>query len=81
MTPPQFGTILLLNGTSSSGKTSLVKALQTLLPEPFLDAGLDRFLWMLPKRYLDRPLVVKGPGAGAEVTAAGVFADIVRIAG
>lgn len=50
------GTIILLNGTSSSGKTSLVKALQTRLEEPFLDAGIDRFLWMLPSRYLDRPL-------------------------
>ncbi|MCC6410205.1 MAG: hypothetical protein IT270_01020, partial [Saprospiraceae bacterium] len=29
------------------------------------------------ERYRDRPLVVRGPGAGAEVTAAGVFAEIV----
>ena len=48
--------IILLNGTSSSGKTSIVKALQTALDEPYLDAGLDRFIWMLPKRYLERPL-------------------------
>lgn len=46
----------MLNGASSAGKTSLVKALQTLSGQPFLDAGLDRFLWMLPARYLDRPL-------------------------
>jgi chloramphenicol 3-O phosphotransferase len=52
--PP--GTTLVLNGTSSSGKTSLVRALQSQLETPFLDAGLDRFLWMLPSRYLDRPL-------------------------
>jgi chloramphenicol 3-O phosphotransferase len=50
------GKIIILNGTSSSGKTSIVKALQTALGEPYLDAGLDRFLWMLPKRYLERPL-------------------------
>jgi len=50
------GKIILLNGTSSSGKTSIVKALQETLGEPFLDAGLDRFLYMLPKRYLNRPL-------------------------
>jgi chloramphenicol 3-O phosphotransferase len=50
------GTILLVNGTSSSGKTSLVRAIQDLLPEPFLEAGIDKFIWMLPKRYLDRPL-------------------------
>lgn len=50
------GTIVVLNGASSSGKTSLVKALQAILERPFLDAGMDRFLWMLPKRYLDQPL-------------------------
>lgn len=50
------GAIILLNGASSSGKTSIVRALQTALPEPYLDAGFDRFLWMLPGRYLDRPL-------------------------
>ena len=50
------GKIIILNGTSSSGKTSIVEALQTALDEPYLDAGLDRFLWMLPKRYLERPL-------------------------
>jgi chloramphenicol 3-O phosphotransferase len=52
MTP---GQIILLNGASSAGKTSLIKILQDQLPEPYLDAGLDRFLWMLPRRYLDRP--------------------------
>ena len=48
--------IILVNGASSSGKTSIVRALQTALPTPFLDAGLDRFLWMLPGRYLKQPL-------------------------
>jgi chloramphenicol 3-O phosphotransferase len=52
----QRGTIIIINGTSSSGKTSLVRALQALMPEPFLEAGIDKFIWMLPKRYLDRPL-------------------------
>ena len=50
------GKIIVLNGTSSSGKTSIARALQDLLDEPFLDAGIDRFLWTLPRRYLDRPL-------------------------
>jgi chloramphenicol 3-O phosphotransferase len=50
------GKIIILNGTSSSGKTSIVKALQDMLDQPYLDSGLDRFLWMLPKRYLERPL-------------------------
>jgi chloramphenicol 3-O phosphotransferase len=50
------GKIIIINGASSSGKTSIVKAFQALMDELYLDAGLDRFLWMLPKRYLDRPL-------------------------
>ena len=50
------GKIILLNGTSSSGKTSIIKALQNILKDPYLDAGIDRFIWMLPQRYLDRPL-------------------------
>lgn len=48
--------LIVLNGTSSSGKTTLLRALQQELPGPCLDAGLDRFLWMLPKIYLDQPL-------------------------
>jgi len=50
------GTIILLNGTSSSGKTSIVRALQNMLEEPYLEAGIDKFIWMLPPRYLERPL-------------------------
>ena len=50
------GTIIILNGTLSSGKTSIVKALQNVLDEPYLEAGIDKFIWMLPQRYLDRPL-------------------------
>jgi chloramphenicol 3-O phosphotransferase len=51
-----MSTIIFINGTSSSGKTSLVKTLQAKLQEPYLDMGVDRFIWMLPSRYLDRPL-------------------------
>jgi len=31
-------------------------------------------------RYKELPLIVKGYGAGADVTAAGVFADVIRVA-
>ena len=51
-----MATILFLNGTSSSGKTTLLKSLQTQLQEPYLEMGIDRFIWMMPARYLDRPL-------------------------
>ena len=50
------GRIIFINGTSSSGKTSIVRALQDMLKEPYLEAGIDKFIWMLPARYLDRPL-------------------------
>ncbi|MCG6959968.1 bifunctional aspartate kinase/homoserine dehydrogenase I [bacterium BMS3Abin03] len=39
----------------------------------------DNIFALYTKHYKDRPIVVKGPGAGADVTAAGVFADILRI--
>jgi len=31
-------------------------------------------------RYLESPLIVRGPGAGADVTAGGVFADLLKAA-
>lgn len=49
-------TVIFINGTSSSGKTCLLKLLQTKLQEPYLEMGIDKFIWMLPRRYLDRPL-------------------------
>jgi hypothetical protein len=65
------GTIVLLNGASSSGKSSIVRALQTVRDEPALDAGLDRFLWMLPKRYLEPPLWDQVLGRAVEAGAPG----------
>jgi aspartokinase/homoserine dehydrogenase 1 len=40
--------------------------------------GKDNIVRFYTPRYPDQPLVVKGAGAGAEVTASGVFADIIR---
>ena len=42
--------------------------------------GKDNAVLFFTDRYPDQPLVVKGAGAGGEVTAAGVFADIMRAA-
>jgi aspartokinase/homoserine dehydrogenase 1 len=48
---------------------------------PFYNlGGSDNMLVITTKRYNKRPLVIKGPGAGADVTAAGVFAEIISIA-
>ena len=41
--------------------------------------GGDNMIAITSKRYTPYPLVVRGPGAGADVTAAGVFAEIVKI--
>lgn len=43
-------------------------------------SGSDNIILFTTERYKVQPLIVKGSGAGAEVTAAGVFADIIRIA-
>jgi aspartokinase/homoserine dehydrogenase 1 len=42
-------------------------------------SGSDNIILLTTERYHDRPMVIRGPGAGADVTAAGVFADIIRI--
>jgi len=41
--------------------------------------GSDNIISFTTARYKTNPLIVIGPGAGAEVTAAGIFADIIRI--
>jgi len=42
--------------------------------------GKDNLVLFFTERYPEQPLVIKGAGAGAEVTASGVFADIIRVA-
>ena len=39
----------------------------------------DNIVQFTTRRYHDNPLIVQGPGAGPEVTAAGVFADLLRV--
>lgn len=43
-------------------------------------SGKDNAVLFYTDRYSEQPLVIKGAGAGADVTAAGVFADIIRAA-
>jgi aspartokinase/homoserine dehydrogenase 1 len=40
----------------------------------------DNIVQFETERYAANPLVVQGPGAGPEVTAAGIFADLLRLA-
>ena len=47
---------------------------------PFYNlTGSDNIVLFFTDRYSEQPLIVKGAGAGAEVTASGIFADVVRI--
>jgi chloramphenicol 3-O phosphotransferase len=46
------GHVIFLNGTSSSGKTTLAKALQDKLPEPYMYVSIDNFFHLYPERFL-----------------------------
>ena len=41
--------------------------------------GKDNIVLFFTDRYIDQPLLIKGAGAGAAVTASGIFADVIRI--
>ncbi len=48
---------------------------------PFFNlGGKDNIVLFYTNRYNEQPLVVKGAGAGAAVTASGIFADVMKIA-
>ena len=66
-------------GVTENGKASV--SLQQLGPDsPFYSlASSDNMFVITSNRYNKRPLKVSGPGAGAEVTAAGVFADVLMM--
>jgi chloramphenicol 3-O phosphotransferase len=49
---PKPGRVILLNGASSAGKTSIGKALQGMLDETFLRGGIDNFWTMIPEKYV-----------------------------
>lgn len=42
--------------------------------------GTDNIILIRTQRYNEQPLIVQGPGAGPEVTAGGIFADLLRLA-
>ena len=70
-----------LRFVASFENSRAVVELRSVGPEhPFYQlTGADNIVSFTTERYKDRPLVIKGPGAGAEVTASGVFADMVSI--
>jgi aspartokinase/homoserine dehydrogenase 1 len=72
------GKILKYVAEFEDGKAKV--GLQHIAPESdlFHLYGKDNIVIFKTLRYSEQPLVVKGAGAGAEVTASGVFADIIR---
>ena len=67
-------------GILSEGKAA-IKLLMLDTKHPFYNlTGSDNIISLTTNRYLHNPMVIKGPGAGAEVTAAGVMSDLVRVA-
>jgi aspartokinase/homoserine dehydrogenase 1 len=62
------------NGIASVGLQFIAK------DHPFYNLeGKDNIVLFFTDRYVDQPLLIKGAGAGAEVTASGIFADVIRI--
>ncbi|GCE12497.1 chloramphenicol phosphotransferase CPT family protein [Tengunoibacter tsumagoiensis] len=55
-----YGTILLLNGTSSSGKTSIISALRALRERPAFTVGIDHFNAMRPSKSCGDERVTEG---------------------
>lgn len=49
-----MATIVVLNGTSSSGKTSIARAFQELAPRVFLNFSIDSILYALPVSAIER---------------------------
>jgi aspartokinase/homoserine dehydrogenase 1 len=73
------GKVLRFIAKLEKGKASI--ALEEVdANHPFYNlSGSDNIISFQTERYNERPLVVKGPGAGAEVTAAGVFSEIISL--
>jgi len=77
----QQGKVLRYVGQFSPGQPTTVGLVELDQSHAFANLRLtDNVVQFTTRRYCDNPLVVQGPGAGPEVTAAGVFADVLRVA-
>jgi len=73
------GKVLRYIGKLENGKVAITLQMVDENHPFFTLSGSDNIISFTTDRYKERPLVVKGPGAGAEVTAAGVFADLINV--
>lgn len=75
------GQVLRYVGRLSRDEGASVRLEALPADHPFARMNLtDNIVRYVSRRYSDNPLVVQGPGAGPAVTAAGVFADLLRLA-
>ena len=75
------GKVLRYTGKLSAAGEATVGLQELDARHPFANIALtDNVVRFATRRYHDNPLIVQGPGAGPEVTAGGVFADLLRLA-
>jgi chloramphenicol 3-O phosphotransferase len=60
--------VIVLNGTSSSGKTGIARCLQAILPEPWIVLGIDTLIWSLPVDSVPSPVSATGLTFAADGT-------------
>ncbi|TKY59947.1 Bifunctional aspartokinase/homoserine dehydrogenase 2 [Spatholobus suberectus] len=64
-----------------TNKKGVVELRRYKKDHPFAQlSGSDNIIAFTTRRYKNQPLIVRGPGAGAQVTAGGIFSDILRLA-
>jgi aspartokinase/homoserine dehydrogenase 1 len=77
----ETGRVLRFVGRVARDGSATVGLREYPAAHPFARVQLtDNIVLFRTRRYRENPLVVQGPGAGREVTAAGVFADVLRLA-
>ena len=75
------GKVLRYIGRLTAAGEASVGLAELAQSDAFANIALtDNVVRFATRRYCENPLIVQGPGAGPEVTAGGVFADLLRLA-
>ena len=76
----EAGQVLRYVGRLDADGRASARLEQLPVDHPFAPIALtDNIVQFVTHRYSDNPLIVRGPGAGPAVTAAGVFSDLLRL--